>query len=219
MGRNLPTNRSNAIDWINERLAAWIANAEAIGLTTEQTTQLTTLAQAATSARTAAFQARNAAKDATVLYYGAADELAAYARDLVSTIKAYAETTGDMSVYSTASVSPKDPPSPVGSPVQPTNLRATILNSGGVRLEWDGSLASGTVFEVQRKLDSQTGAPVLIGVAGEKHFIDDAVPVGTSSVQYRVRAVRQEFRSDFADPILVSFGVEPSESQGLQIAA
>jgi hypothetical protein len=31
--------------------------------------------------------------------------------------------------------------------------------------------------------------------------------------------VRQEFRSDFADPILVSFGVEPSESQGLQIAA
>ena len=215
----LPSTRLAQIEWFEQRLAAWIANAAAIGLTPAQTTQLQGEIAAARGQYMAAQQARNDSKSATVGYYAASDALVDDGRDLIATIKAFAEATGDANVYVLADVPPPADPQPAGPPDTPTNVSGIINSDGAVELKWKGTLAHSTFYEVLRKIEGETTWTVIDSV-GAKSYLDETVPVGTLSVQYRVRAKRAEFTSAANDPITIRLGVElQTGGVGLNLAA
>lgn len=95
-----------------------------------------------------------------------------------------------------------------------------IINSdGAVELKWKGTLAHSTFYEVLRKIEGETTWTVIDSV-GAKGYLDETVPVGTLSVQYRVRAKRAEFTSAANDPITIRLGVElQTGGVGLNLAA
>ena len=215
----LPESRLAQIEWFEQRLAAWVANAEAIGLTPAQVTQLQSEIAAARVSYNSAQQARADSKSATVTFYANSDIMSEDGRDLIKTIKAYAETTGDPNVYALANVPPPAEPTPAGPPDTPTNVTGVINSDGAVELKWNGTLASRTFFEVLRKIEGETTWTVIDSI-GAKSFLDATVPFGTTSVQYRVRAKRGEFTSPANDPITIRLGVEPQTGQGgLSLAA
>ena len=200
----LPESRLAQIEWFEQRLAAWLGNTEAIGLTNAQVMQLQSEIAAARVSYNNSQQARADSKSATVTFYANTDVMSDDGRDLIKTIKAYAETTGDPNVYALANVPPPAEPTPAGPPDTPTNVTGVINSDGAVELKWNGTLASRTFFES----------------IGAKSFLDATVPFGTTSVQYRVRAKRGEFTSPANDPITIRLGVEPQTGQGgLSIAA
>ncbi len=215
----LPTTRLAQIEWFEQRLAAWLENAAAIGLTSAQVTQLQGEIAAARASYLASQQARNDSKSATVEYYSASDTLVADGRDLISTIKSFAEATNDPNVYVLANVPPPAEPTPAGPPDTPTNVTGSINSDGAVELKWSGTLAHSTFFEVLRKIEGETTWTVLDSV-GAKKFLDETIPAGTPSVQYRVRAKRAGFTSAANDPITIRLGVEPQTGNtGLSMAA
>ena len=112
MGRNLPPQRSAALDWTTERLATWTANATQIGLTSQAVLAVASAISSATNLRSAAGTARANSKSATLAYHNAADQALEQVRDLILEVKAFAASTDDPQVYVLADLSPKDGPSP-----------------------------------------------------------------------------------------------------------
>ncbi|MDQ7014017.1 MAG: hypothetical protein Q9O74_09000, partial [Planctomycetota bacterium] len=74
---------------------------------------------------------------------------------LVATIRAFADATGQLEgdaafadVYTAANLSPYNDASPLAAPTPATSLQALLLNSGGIKLTWNGTTANGTVYSV-----------------------------------------------------------------------
>lgn len=215
----LPSTKLAQIEWFEQRLAAWVANTAAIGLSPDQVSQLQGEIAAARGAYMSSQQARNDSKSATVTFYDATVTLVDDGRDLITTIKAFAEATGDNNVYALADVPPPSDPVPAGPPQTPEGVEGNINSDGAVELTWKGTLAFSTFFEVLRKIEGETTWTVINSV-GTKEYLDETVPVGTTSVQYRVRAKRGAETSAANDPITIRIGVEQQTgSTGLNIAA
>ncbi len=89
---------------------------------------------------------------------------------------------------------PSDP-TPAGPPEQPTELSASLLPGGGLKLKWKGSVAQGAYFSVYRRLDGETNF-TLLKSPKDKFYEDTAIPGGTSSVMYFIQAVRDGFTVD-----------------------
>lgn len=197
MANVLPSSREDMIAWFADRDTDWAAAPTAIGLTTTQVTQLTAMVTAAQTALGNATAARIASKDATVSYHITADALRTFGSDLIKVIKAYAESTNNPTVYSTASIPPPAPPSPAGPPAQPTDLAAQLLPGGGLRLTWKGTIAQKAYFSVYRRAEGQTAFSLLDSPA-TKSFDDLTIPAGANSVTYFIQARRDDFRVDSA---------------------
>lgn len=197
MANVLPSSRDEMIAWFADRDNLWAAAPTAIGLTAAQVTQLTALVTAAQNALNAATVARIASKDATVLYHVTADALREYGGDLVKVIKAYADATNNQTVYSSASIPPPAPPTPAGPPTQPTDLSASLLPGGGLRLRWKGTTAQKAFFSVYRRAEGQTGF-TLVDSPAAKTYDDTTIPQGANSVTYYIQARRDDFRVDSA---------------------
>ncbi|VAX39868.1 hypothetical protein MNBD_PLANCTO03-1795 [hydrothermal vent metagenome] len=213
----LPQSDIQMIEWFEERVAGWIADPAAIGLTPDQAASLLTFAGTARAAYQAAQQARNTSKSATVTYHNGSSDLRGFGADLLKTIKAFAEATDDPNVYALADVPPPAAPAPAGPPEPPTDVQGVITNDGAVELSWNGTLAYSTFYEILRKLDDETSWN-LISSIGDKKFVDDTLAVGCTAVQYRVRAKRGTDTSAGSEPIIIRLGVEP-ENTSLNIAA
>ncbi len=206
----LPSKINERIQWFEQRLADWNTNATAIGLTVAQVASLTTLVTAARSAWDTAQSARQDAKNATVNQSSAVSAMSELGGDLVKTIRAFAQTTNNNTVFSLASVPPPAPPTPAGPPVPPTDLSADPNADGTITLKWKGSVASQTFFTVWRRVGA-TGPFVQIGSLASKKFIDDGVPPPSSpagtQVFYNVRSQRGTAFSAPSDTTMVQFGV------------
>lgn len=215
----LPRTRIDKIEWFEARLDAWLADPAAIGLTVGQVTELAGHVAAARAAFDAAQIARNQAVSATAGFHAASAAMEGSGRDLIATIKAFAEASGDAGVYQSARVPPPAAPTPAGPPDPPAGVGAEITSDGAVSLRWRGSLAHRTFFEVLRRLDGEDAWTALAAI-GAKTYLDGAVPVGTTGVQYRVRARRGTHASAASAAITVRLGVEPQTGRiGLVAAA
>lgn len=204
MANVLPNSREQTIQWFADRIDTWAAKAASIGLTVPQITALATMLAAAEGSQSTAIAARIASKDATVNFHTDTDTLKSYGADLIKVIKAFAESTGDPSVYAAASVPPPAPPTPAGAPVQPTELTATLLPGGSLRLGWKGTVSQSAYFSIFRKAEGEA-VFTLLDSTDEKFFDDDAIPVGANSLVYYIEARRDEFRVD-SNHFLISFG-------------
>jgi hypothetical protein len=218
MARNLTDTRLKKLQWLEARTAAWSTAGGDIGLSDDQTSQLATQVTAARAAFNAAELQRAQSKAATGTWHEAIDEAAEFGAALVNTIKAFARATSDPGVYSTAMVSPSDPPVPSGAPDEPTNVRTQVLNTGAVEIAWDGTLANRTFYEVFRRIPGQS-AEVLIASIGKTKFADETVPAGHGKVWYSVRARRGDLASDATDVVEVRLGVPTEGGEGLSLAA
>lgn len=222
MATVLPSSRAQMIQWFRQRIVGWVADPTGIGLSVPIVTDLALKLDAAENDQETALEARMVSKSATLNYYTTSDDLRSFGSDVVQTIKLFAETTSDPSVYAAANVPPPSPPTPLGPPATPQNLSATLNTAGEIKLEWDSSRAGGTSFTVQRSTTGPTGQWTIVGTSEEVSFTDTAVPRGFDAVSYRVIASRSGGSSNPTAAVSVLFGNTDTASgsgEGLSLAA
>lgn len=223
----LPGSRSERLEYIESKVPIWTAASSQIGLSAPQLVLLSTQTSACRAAYQAMISAQQASKNATQAFYNTCATMTDTAADYLKVIKAYAASTNNPGVYTIASIPPNKTPSAPVAPPTPANVTATLLNSGGVRLDWKASIGDGVVFTVWRKLATEANIQQIGLASGAKFFEDNTLPVGTQSstgVVYQVKATRLGLESDFSEPVLVKFGAIASEAspdgdETLRIAA
>lgn len=208
----VPNSRAEAITWFTNRLAAWTADPASIGLTPESVASLAALTSTASGSLQSAEQIRSQSKGATQTFHTDADAMRDLGTSLVATIKAYAETTSDPSVYVAAEIPEPATPAPTPAPGQPYEFVTQILQNGAIQVRFKcdnpgakGGTAGGVGYEVLRQ-DDATGDYGFVTVAGEREFVDATLPAGTARSTYRVTAFRGTQRGALAT-FNVFFGV------------
>lgn len=191
----VPQTITGRIEFFENHLPVWAAAPTAIGLTAVQIADLNTLVSQARAALEAAQQARDNAKSATLDQNLLVEAMYDFGSDLIKTIKAYAETINDPTVYSKANVPPPAPPSPAGPPEQPTALTATLQPNGSLRLSWKGTLAQKAFFSIFRRSEGEANFTMLDSV-NARDYTDSSIPAGSNSVTYIVQARRDDYRVD-----------------------
>jgi hypothetical protein len=202
----VPPKPAEKITWYEAHIAPWTSHAVAIGSSAPEITALDTLTQSARAKRTAQQAAQDAARTATNEYREAVLAMAVAGSQVLKKVKAKAATTAG--VWDLAQIPPPATPSPVGPPGMPTAFKVTLNPDGSLELTWKCSNpagASGTIYQVSRKLGT-SGGWQMIGGSGDKKFLDDSVPAGVASVAYRVQAVRST-QKGVANDLIVNFGV------------
>lgn len=200
----LPSSRAERLAYFEARVALWIANATSIGISAAQATAVKNAAIANRADLSAADIARAASKAATQSFYVSNDTLVSLGRDIVKTVKAYAETTNNPDVYALANIDPPSPPTPVPTPDVPTELTGTLSPFGVATLTWEATksgASSGIFFVVARKRQSEADFTVL-GATAEKSFIDPHPQAAEGPVYYQARAVRGADGSDWCMPVV-----------------
>lgn len=205
----VPNKIAERIQYYVAHVDPWTDNAASIGLTEEQAADFTTLVTAARAAFDAAYQAREAAKNATTELAVAVQAMhtgTGGGADLIKTIRTYAETTGNPAVYGLAMIPQPKTPGALPPPGLCTDITVTLGQDGAIILTWKCSNpvgASGTSYEIMR---SVAGADyTFVDNAGKKRYEDTGVPANASPVTYRITAVRAGVRGPVAQ-FTVSFG-------------
>lgn len=207
----VPQSRLGKIEFYEAHIIPWQANAVAIGLTGPAVVGLSSRTTAARAAYNAAEAARQASKTATQAYYDAVRLMhsdSGGGADMIETIKAFAQFTGNPAVYTLAQIPPPAPPSAAPPPGTPFDFKVGLLQDGALELKWkcnNPSGTSGTVYEVLRRT-GPTGPFAFVGSSGLRSFVDDTLQSGSASVTYRITAVRSTQKGHPAQ-VLVSFGV------------
>ena len=203
----IPSSRLGKIEFYEAHLQAWATNAAAIGLDPAAVLAFQTLISDARSAYLDAEMKREASKAATFTFHDDTDRMAVIGSALLKNIRAFAERTDNPGVYALAQIPAPSQPSPVGPPGRPFDLTVGLAQTGAIALRWkcdNPSGASGTVYEVQRRIGS--GAFSFLELAGERAFEDATIPAGSSNIVYQITAVRGKTRGQSA-LFLVNFGV------------
>lgn len=194
MGRNLPYNRTDALEWTLSHLDRWEDVAGEIGLDEQGVQSMMQAAQAAREALIEAEIARARAKAATATWHALADAMKADVSAAIATIKATAAEQGraggdpaERAVYGAAWLSAPDKPGPAPAPREPGAPTTDLDNDGAPVLKWTGKGPAGTRYTVLRQLGDE-GAWTVIGDTHEKRFTDRTLPGGTPRVGYQIVA-------------------------------
>ncbi len=215
MGINLPQGRTAALSWIEGHLTDWNDNFAAIGLTSASVIELSQSAANSRQSFTSVEQIRSGSLAATQDFYEEMDATHKLASEMISTIKAFAESTDTpAAVYLLANITGKNPPSPVAPPAQPL-IEGIVLNSNGsVTVNFDGTGPTGTVYLVRRKNAGETNYSLVGNATPEdKSFTDTTVPAGTTTASYTVQAVRGADESPLSAAVIVQFGATAGQAQ------
>jgi hypothetical protein len=208
MGTNLPSGDRQTLEFLEAHIAQWNTNQAAIGITSAAITDLSTDVANTRQAFTAVESVRADSKIKTQDFYTKADGIHKKGADIISTIKAFASSSGNAAnVYLLAGLTPKDPPQPAPAPEQPTNGSAELGGNGAVIINFDARGATGTVWQIWRQLGTETEY-TFIGNADSatKSYVDNTVPAGESNAQYTVQGVRGSVTGPVSFAILVQFG-------------
>ncbi len=222
MGRNLPYNRTDALEWTLSHLGRWEAVAGEIGLDELRVLSMMDAAQAAREALIEAEIARARARAATATWHRLADAMKAEVSASVSLIKTTAALearvpggggeSAERAIYTKAWLSFPGTPSRAPAPRAPGLPLAHMDGSGGVVLAWTGKGPSGTRYTVMRDLGS-ANAWTILGDTHDKTITDRTVPIGTPSVAYRVVAKYGPHAVE-GPATLIRFGSIPGQTDG-----
>ncbi len=223
---DIPDTVLGKIEFFEQHIPVWAADPVSIGLDLAAIAEISTRTGAARIAYNESQAARSASRARTVIQTDTIEGMMEFGTAVISTIKAFADISGDdQSVYAAAELSPDDPRAPLAPPVPATDLNADLLNTGAIKLTWKGTVSHGTFYAVWRRLDSETAYKTL-GSVSAKAFTDTSLPVGTPEANYYLVTHRDELSSDATEPITVRFGSinqtgtnETSGESGLNIAA
>lgn len=205
----VPSTNIGSITFYEEVLPLWDTNFAEIGLLVGDVSAVTTLIEGARAAYDAQQTALAAAKLATQNANEAVRAMKALGSINISKIKTFADSSNNDNVYTLAGLPIPAAPSTMPPPGLCTNLNVTILPTGALTLKWkcvNPVGASGTSYEVARRIGA-TGSFVNIGSGGgNKTFIDDTLPSGSSPVFYRITGIRSTVRGT-TNEFVVNFGV------------
>ena len=205
----VPKKQLEKLQWAIAHVEPFNTNAVAIGTTVLEAAAFETRTDAANAAMTAAVAAHTASRDATLALKVALAELDIAAAGIVKQVRAKAETTGNLGVYTLASIPEPATPTPCGELTQPGLFKAFLDETGELKLTWKCTqpvAASGVGYEVWRRIGN-TGSFVCLGRSGRKEFVDATIPGGTAQVTYKIRANRSTSVSPWAQ-FVVNFGME-----------
>jgi hypothetical protein len=189
----VPKTQLEKIQWAETHAPIWIANQASIGTSVAEAAAFETKTEAARAALTAAENARDAAKNATLDLQTAIAAMDVAAQGIIKQIRAKAETTNNPGVYALGSIPAPATPAPQGPPGTPNELAAELDGDGSLILTWKCANpvgTQGTIYQVWRSTTGSTGEFTYIGGVGEKKFVDASVPAGATSVCYKIQAVR-----------------------------
>ncbi len=195
------------IAFFASHVPVWSAKAAEIGLSPETVAELSALLSAAQDAAATQAAKSDEKKAATQAANQAAAALRAAGAGDLATIKAFAKSTNDPSVYTKAQIPAPADRTPAPPPSMPYDLDAALDNNGNVVLSFKADNAqshTGVFFEIRRKLDGQSGF-TLVGSTGTKTFTDHGIQSGTASAVYNVTAKRGELSSPTSENIYVPF--------------
>lgn len=216
----IPTNRAEKITFYNTRLEPWTTHAADIGLTAPEMANMTSLVEAAVAAQAAAELAREQSKAATQAYYDAVYAMGKTGKGLVDTIRTYAVDNNNPNVYTLSLLPPPAVDSPVPPPGLPRDFTVTLGQTGALTVKWkctNPEGAAGTAYEVQRKIGG--GSFAYIGIAGgDKTYVDNTLPAGSTGVVYQVTGVRSGLRGPVSQ-VNVNFGVAPGGGGGFTVTS
>jgi hypothetical protein len=213
----VPESRLGKIEFYESHLPPWAASAVAIGTTAGAVSNLAILTSEARTAYDAHVAAQAAARAATADFY---DKVTAMhggvgaGSDMISTIRAFAKSSGDANVYVLAQIPPPATPGTVPPPGTPFDFKVELFQNGSVELKWKNNNpagSTGTIYEVLRQIDG--GAFVFVGNPGDKVFTDNTVPAGSAAVTYQVTATRSTARGNPAQ-FTVNFGANGATVTG-----
>lgn len=212
----LPSSRSDQIAFFEAHQSAWESNLLLIGLVQADVDAIKALTLAARDSYSSAQEIRDQSKAATLQYHQDTDKMRTLGASLISTIKAYAEKTGNDNVYVLAQLPPPAPPAPLPAPATPTGLTTSISGSGLMTLTWDAAQAghtSGVIFLVARRRAGEANFTVLTGVQEPSYseFIGNAC---AGAIEYQIRAVRGTKSSDWSAITTVNFVGGPTMQLG-----
>lgn len=204
----LPDSRVDQIEFCEAHIDVWSAAPATIGLTAAQVAALSGLTEDARKDYLAAQTARDASKSATEKFYDSTRDMREKAAELIRVIKTFADTTNNPNVYQLAQIPQPAAPSVNPPPGKPTGITITLNASGAIALSWKSENASGGFFQVYRRIGtSTTGAFTNIGGTGNREFTDGTLPLGSTSVTYRIQGFRGQDPGESSDNVLVQFGV------------
>jgi hypothetical protein len=215
MARNVPQGRVESLQWLEGVYPIWSANAAAIGLTSAQTVDLAQDVVNTRSSFTSVTDIRAESKATTQTFYSQSDALSKKAGALLTLIKGFAEASTDpAAVYALAQITGKAPLSPVAPPEQAAITNAVLGGTGSVTINFIGNGPIGTVWQVSRKLSTETTFTFLGNAdARTKSFVDTTIPAGTPSADYQVQGVRGSLTGLASFPLNVLFGTAAPAQQ------
>ncbi|MEO1279860.1 MAG: hypothetical protein AAFV77_12955 [Planctomycetota bacterium] len=187
-----PNQLLQRLEFYEQRAPVWVANAEAIGLSSQQSAVVQTLVDDCRTAYDAAQAARNAAKSATVTQEAAFEAMDTFGAQMIKIIRAFGIATDDAAVFATAQIPEPKEPEPI-APVNPSNVTFHLDANGALEIRWDGRTFAGTSYLVDRQTWTGAGQPTSfsrIATVTERRFVDTAVPAGTVTATYRVSALK-----------------------------
>jgi hypothetical protein len=211
------------IEFFEAHLPIWSVDPASIGIDAAQVATLATFTANARTEYDNLVAIRANARAATQSQKDANNIMYDFGADLIKTIRAFAQTTNNDTVYNDAAIPPPAPPTPLGPPATPKNVNAQLNTAGEIELTWDASRAGGTSFIIERSTTSATGPWTIIGSVEAVDFTDTAVPTGLTSVSYRITANRSAGSSTPTAAVTVPFGnagaSTASSSEDLTLAA
>ncbi len=191
--RTVPRTKAEQIRFFKTRLAKWAEDPQAIGTTAEIVAQLAAEVAAAEADYREQQQLESTAQSATLRSNTSLAKVLNTGASIISQVRSKARLDG-AGIYGLASLTPPQPASPIGEPGTPTGFWAKLLPNGSLVLTWkcdNPRGAVGTVYQVYRMLGRSSGAKFeFLGVVGEKKFVDETVPRGTSDLIYKVNGLR-----------------------------
>ena len=199
------------IGYFNSKIAPWTASATSIGTTTAAVTALNTLVTSAQTKLDDQIAAEQAFKAAVAAADAAVASMVVAGQNIIKDIRAFAANSATPStVYDLAQIPAPATPTPVSTLGTPTDFVVQLENDGSVTVKWKCSnpRASGTIYQVWRRLESETEFAYL-GGTGEKKFTDPTVPAGSATTIYKIQAVRSTAKGAFGI-CTVLFGVGAS---------
>ncbi len=209
----LPRTKDGMIEYFEERLSKWQLDPGAVGLTAEQVDALAALVADARTSYTTVQQAKQDLRNMVFSQDTDIDTMMGLGSALLGIIRAHADATGvtdgnaaAAGVFAAANISPANARTPAPPPAPATNLQASLLNTGGLKLTWNGTTANGTVYALWRRTNNDT-AFTQLATSGQRTYEDQTVPAGSAEVVYFLRTIRDNLVSDDAEPITVRLGV------------
>lgn len=221
----IPRTLVDRIQFFETHLPVWTKNPAAIGLTVAQLADLGTRTQQARLDYDAARALRTEAKAATSTQNDSVASMFELGSDLVKTIRAFAETNDDLSVYNLAQIPAPAAPMPTPPPETPTDVQLAVNAFGYCTIKWKGSRAVGSQFILRRQVTEVGGTPgpwTYAGSSVTNDYTDPTVPTGLASVSYLVFAQRASGTSELSNIATLTFGtglVTNTSSEGLSLAA
>ena len=202
--------RPAVASWAQAHIVPWSSSPAQIGLTSDFASEFaaSVLAyQQAEAASQAAQQAAQAASRASAAAY------ATLRRNMtagVTTIRAFAvRQVNPQAVYDRAQVPPRAAAAPLPPPGRPSELGVELLDAtGALQLRWkcdNPQGAAGNTYIIRRRLPGEASFSV-IGVSGEKRFVDSTFAAGPDRVEYTVQAYRAERAGTESAIFTINFG-------------